>query len=196
MKQIMMPVCLAALFAAAIGCNSSSTESHMDSASTTMNNTVDSMQGAMNSNDDGMTKDQHFAMEAASGGLMEVELGNIAATNASSAKVKEFGNMMVTDHSKANDELKSIAAAKSITLPASPMPEQQKMIDELKEKKGADFDKAYMDMMEEDHKEDISKFEEESNNGNDAELKAFATKALPVLNKHLESVKSIRDGMK
>ena len=127
---------------------------------------------------------------------MEVELGKIAATNASSAKVKEFGKMMVTDHTKANTELKAVAAMKNITIPTTPNEKHQKHIDELKAKKGADFDKDYVEMMVDDHKEDISKFETEANNGKDADVKAFASKTLPVLNKHLQHVQTVKDGMK
>jgi putative membrane protein len=110
--------------------------------------------------------------------------------------VKEFGQMMVTDHTRANTELKAVASAKNLTVSPSPMEKHQKHIDELKTKKGAEFDKAYVEMMVDDHKEDIGKFEDEANKGNDAEVKAFAAKTLPVLKKHLEHIQKIQDGMK
>lgn len=162
---------------------------------------TDSKEVAIDSNenkfeDNKMDKDRDFAVEAASGGLMEVELGKLAATNASSADVKQFGQQMVTDHSKANDELKTLAAAKNITIPAAPSEEHQKHINDLKEKKGADFDKAYMSMMVDDHEEDVSKFEKEGNEGNDADIKAFAAGKVATLKHHLEMAKTINDKIK
>ncbi len=76
------------------------------------------------------------------------------------------------------------------------MEKQQKHIDELKTKKGADFDKAYVELMVDDHKEDVDKFQDEANKGNDADVKAFAAKTLPVLQTHLDHVQKIKDGMK
>ena len=143
-----------------------------------------------------MEDDHEFMVEAASGGLMEVELGQLAAQNASSAKVKEFGQRMVKDHSKANEELKSLAAQKNITIPSTPGEKHQNHINDLKEKKGADFDKVYMRMMVEDHEEDVKKFEDVANNAKDAEIKAFASKTLPVLKEHHQMSKSIKDGLK
>lgn len=193
---------LMAFLAFGIGCggNKSSETSSSDS-STMTNQTMDTsstssaMSGSANK-DTSKADDRDFVMEAASGGLMEVELGKLAQTNAASAQVKEFGKMMVTDHSKANTELKAVAAKKNMTISATPLEKQQKHIDDLKTKKGADFDKAYVDMMVDDHKEDISKFQDEANKGNDADVKAFAAKTLPVLTKHLEHIQKIQDGMK
>ena len=103
---------------------------------------------------------------------------------------------MVKDHSKANEELKALAASKNITIPTTPGEKHQKHIDDLKNKKGADFDKDYIKMMVDDHEEDISKFEKEGNNGNDAQIKAFAAGKVPTLKHHLEMAKSINDAMK
>ena len=97
-----------------------------------------------------------FAEKTASGGMMEVSLGKIAQANAASEKVKKFGMMMVKDHSEANDELMAIAEKMKVTLPKEMMPMHVQMVADLKTKKGAEFDKAYMDMMVNDHKEDIS----------------------------------------
>lgn len=137
-----------------------------------------------------------FAVNAASGGMMEVELGNYAAQNAGHARVKHFGEMMVRDHTKANDELKSLASTKNITLPATLSEKHQKHVDDLKKLKGAEFDKEYMDLMVKDHKEDIDEFEEASRKEADAEIKAFAGKTLPVLKMHLDSAKAIDEALK
>lgn len=195
-----MPLCIAASLALATACNSgqsSDTNSSDSSATSSTMATDDTSSGmSMGNSDTSKADDRDFVMEAASGGLMEVELGKLAQTNGSSPQVKEFGRMMVTDHTKANTELKAVAKAKNITIPTTPAEKQQKNIDDLKAKKGADFDKDYIDLMVSDHKEDISKFEDESNNGKDTQVKAFATKTLPVLKKHLEHVQTVKDKMK
>jgi putative membrane protein len=132
-----------------------------------------------------------FTVEAAAGGLMEVELGKIAQEKATNPRIKEFGAMMAKDHSEANDQLKSLAQQKNITLPTSVSDKQQKDIDDLNKKTGKDFDKAYMNMMLDDHKKDIKKFEKAGNDLKDADIKGFAMNALPTLQKHLDSARAI-----
>ncbi len=193
MKKVVMSTCLLAVTILGVSCGGNSdTVANND----TTTNMTDASAMATTSSDTSMKDDRDFVMEAANGGMMEVELGKYAAAHATSAKVKEFGNMMVTDHTKANDELKSIAASKNITIPATMDEDTQKKVTDLESKKGADFDKAYVDMMVDDHQEDIDKFKKEATDGNDADVKAFAAKTLPVLQKHLDSIKSIKDGMK
>ncbi len=144
--------------------------------------------------DDGkMEDDREFLVKAASGGLMEVELGKMAQTQGASAEVKKFGQQMVTDHSKANEELKTIAANKNITVPSTPGEDAQEHINELKEKRGADFDKAYMNLMVDDHQEDVNAYEKEANSGDDADIKAFAAKIVPTLKQHLDMAKTLKD---
>jgi len=99
-----------------------------------------------------------FAVAAANGGIMEVELGAYARDNAFNQQVKDFGTMMVANHSKANQELKSIALSKNIVLPTMVEGKEKKHMDELMKKKGKDFDKAYVSMMIDDHKKDVSEF--------------------------------------
>jgi putative membrane protein len=140
--------------------------------------------------------DSKFAVEAASGGMMEVQLGELAQQKAASKAVKDFGAMMVKDHSKANDELKSLAGNKNITLPPAPGEDHMDHIKKLSEKSGKEFDKDYMKMMVDDHQEDIDNFEKCSKDAKDADLKAFAAKTLPVLREHLAAAKKVRDGLK
>jgi putative membrane protein len=140
--------------------------------------------------------DSEFLVEAASGGMMEVQAGELASTKAQHPRVKAFGAMMVRDHSKANEELKALAGSKNITIPTTPGEEHQKHVNELNQKSGKDFDDAYMSMMVDDHQEDVDKFEKASNNAKDAAVKAFAAKTLPVLRMHLDSAKAVNDGLK
>jgi len=141
-------------------------------------------------------EESKFAVKVASSGMTEVQLGELAQQKASSQKVKDFGAMMVRDHSKSNDELKSIAAKKNITLPPAPGEDHMDHIKNLSEKSGQEFDKDYMNRMVEDHKDNIDAFEKCSKDGKDADLKAFADKTLPTLRKHHEEAKKIYDGLK
>ena len=140
--------------------------------------------------------DSKFVVKATSGVTMEVKLGKYAEQNAVSPAVKNFGATMLKDHSKDKEELTKLAAAKNITIPAVTGEDFQKHIDEITSKKGADFDKAYISFMVSDHKDDISEFEKEVKDGQDAEIKAFASKGIPVLQHHLDMAKSINDQLK
>jgi len=195
MKKLILPIFLVGSLTFATSCGNNQTKDSTEVAENKNEQKNDQKEAATNTNIN--TKDdQEFLVEAASGGLMEVELGQLAKTNASSPKVKEFGARMVTDHTKANNELKTLAASKNITIPTTPGEKHQAHIDELKNKKGADFDKAYMSMMVDDHKEDVSKFDDEANKGNDAEIKAFAARTVPVLREHLQMATSVNDAVK
>lgn len=132
-----------------------------------------------------------FAVEAANGGMTEVELGKLAQEKASDQRVKDFGAMMVKDHTAAGDRLKSIAAAKNITLPSEIGDKAKKDIEDLSKKSGKDFDKAYMDMMLDDHKNDVKEFEDAADKCKDPDLKTFASETLPTLRMHLDSAKAI-----
>ena len=141
-------------------------------------------------------ENSEFAVKAANGGMAEVELGKLAQEKGTSQAVKDFGGMMVKDHSKANEEMIAIAKSKNITLPSTLGKEEQEVKDKLAAKSGTEFDKAYVDDMLEDHKKDIKEFEDATKNLTDAELKAFAVKTLPTLKMHLAEVQKIHDQMK
>lgn len=134
--------------------------------------------------------DSTFANKAAAGGMAEVKLGELAREKASSQAVKDFGQKMINDHTKANDELKSIAGRKGITLPTSLDSKDQSTYDRLAKLNGAEFDKAYMRDMVSDHRTDVNEFKRESEHGTDADLKAFAAKTVPTLEEHLRMAES------
>ncbi|MFA6247678.1 MAG: DUF4142 domain-containing protein [Mucilaginibacter sp.] len=140
--------------------------------------------------------DTKFAVAAANGGLLEVQLGKLAQSKSVSPKVLEFAKMMVEDHSKANKELMAIAGAKTITLPAILDNKTQKDYDDMAKLGKTEFDKAYTDYMVKDHKEDVEEFQKEADKGKDAELKAFAAKHVPILKHHLEAAQQANDAVK
>lgn len=137
-----------------------------------------------------LTADNTFATKAAQGGMAEVKLGQLAEQHAASQDVKDFGKRMVDDHTKANDELKSIADKKGITLPTDIDAKDQATYDRLSKLNGAAFDRAYMRDMVADHRTDVNEFRRESEHGTDADLKAFAAKTLPILEEHLKLAES------
>lgn len=140
--------------------------------------------------------DSKFLVFAADGGMTEVEASKLAKSMGTSKQVKEFGDQMIKDHTLAGNELKSLAATKNVTLPPTVGDDHQKAINELSNKKGTDFDKAYVNMMVDDHQKTVDKFKDASENCKDADIKAFATKTLPTLQGHLDHVKALKDGMK
>jgi putative membrane protein len=130
--------------------------------------------------------DHKFAMDAAMGGLAEVQLGKLAADHASNADVKKFAQRMVDDHDKANDELSNILKQKGMTPPTDLKGREKATYDRLSKLNGPAFDRAYMSEMVKDHEKDVKEFERESTSGKDPDLKAFAAKTLPTLQDHLK----------
>jgi len=178
-------------------------DKHWDAKSSadTLNSMKDSVSDATRSNTNALVMkvnkaDAKFAVEAADGGMSEVELGKLAQQKAASQQVKDFGAMMVSDHSAANDQMKTIAKDKGISLPKGLGSDAQKLKNDLSAKSGEDFDKAYVQAMIKDHKEDIQTFQDATKSLKDADLKNFATNTLPVLHKHLDAIEKIDKAMK
>ena len=129
-------------------------------------------------------KDKTFMHKAAKGGTMEVAMGRMAEQNAQSEDVKSFGKRMVTDHAKANEELKSIAAQKNVQLPSKEPTEKWTS------------DKAYMNMMLTDHQKDLAEFKEEANSGSDPDVKKFADDTAKIIQEHLDLAKQTQSKLK
>ena len=122
--------------------------------------------------------------KAARGGMMEVAMGRMAEQKGQSDEVKSFGKRMVTDHGKANDELKKIAAQKNVKLPAK------------EPTVSWSSDKAYIDMMVKDHEKDLAEFKEEANSGRDPDVKKFAEDTAKVVEEHLDLAKQTQSKLK
>jgi len=179
-----------------VNVRTNSNGSTMGNATNTVSNTASSAANTVANTAASMTtpSPDDFMKNAADGGLAEVEMGKLAAKNAENPEVKKFGQMMVDDHTKANNELKALAAKKNVTLPTD-MGSYKGDVDDMSKLKGADFDKEYVDHMVDDHEDDVAAFEKQANNGTDPDVKAFAAKCLPVLKKHLEAIKAIQAKM-
>src|SRR5438477_4238111 len=128
--------------------------------------------------------DKNFMMNAAKGGMMEVEMGKMAAQNAQNADVKKFGNRMVTDHSKANSELMALAKEEGVSLPGAKSAGKWKS------------DKDYMEMMVKDHQADLAEFQKEAQSGTDPDVKAFAAKGAKMVSTHLKLAQETQGKLK
>jgi putative membrane protein len=129
-------------------------------------------------------KDKTFMKKAAKGGMMEVAMGKLAEQNGQSEDVKSFGKRMVTDHSKANDELKSLASQKGVQLPSKEPTLKWSS------------DKTYIDMMVKDHEKDLAEFQQEAKTGSDPEVKKFAEDTAKVVQEHLDLAKETQSKLK
>ena len=141
------------------------------------------------------TGDVVFADKAAAGGMTEIALSKLAVQQSSNAKIKDFANMMITDHTAAGDKLAAIAKKEGINLPTGPDTLQQNMISDMSKKTGSDFNKAYVKQMVTDHKKTIAMFEKEQTTVKDTVLKGFITGTLPTLHKHMDAVNALKSSM-
>jgi putative membrane protein len=210
-----IPVMLCALVLAAAGCqreNNATTDtataatasdtsgttlpidtSGTETTGTTSTTSTGSSGGAISSLD---TPDKEFVMKAAQGGMAEVMLGQMASSKGTSPDVKNFGNRMVSDHGKANDELKQLAQNKGLALPADADKESREFADRLAKTSGKEFDKEYINNMVDDHEKDVNEFEKASKEARDPDLRAWAAKTLPTLQDHLKMAKETKAKLK
>lgn len=140
--------------------------------------------------------DGEWVVKAGMAGLAEVQMGNLALQKAQSADVKAFAQRMVTDHSKANEELSQIVTAKGLTLPAELDSEHKAGLDHLTGLSGAEFDKAYMDHMVGDHEKAKGLFQTGTNSAEDPDIKAYAAKNLPVIEEHFKLAQEVAGKVK
>ena len=197
-------ICMFIAAVMAMSCSDTSVNVNTNRASNTLGNAANTVGGAYNSAANAIsnaassvtgTSDSAFVNEAAIGGMAEVELGKLASTKAANAEVKKFGQLMSTDHAKIDEELKALAKKKNWTLPTELDSSHKSTIDSLKSKSGADFDADYVDEMLDDHEADVKAFQDKAKNATDPDLKAFAEKTLPTLQKHLDAIKAIQAKM-
>jgi putative membrane protein len=140
--------------------------------------------------------DAEFLTKAASGGMLEVELGKLVQERGTMAEAKNFAQQMIDDHSKANNELMVLAQRKHITLPTMMGSDQQDVYKDVEEKTGATFDREYIHEMRQDHEEDVKEFTKAAAQAADPDIRAFASRTLPVLQRHLEMVTKIETSLK
>ncbi|WP_187262887.1 DUF4142 domain-containing protein [Pontibacter beigongshangensis] len=186
MKKLALTACMGAAFLFGAASCSSENKDSVDQAQETNEQAFEDT-----SMEDPKINQSDFMTRAASDGMFEIEAGKLAQKMGQNAEVKKFGGQMVTDHEKASKELKALAQKKSITLPDSMSSEHRDKLQSLQSKKGAEFDEEYMEAMVDAHEEAVGLFEDAAEDLEDAEVKAFAAKTLPVLQQHHEHAKKL-----
>lgn len=189
-KQSLIMIALAGAFAIQSCQNNNKNNAGLDQSNDSTLDSLNNSTALLNESDEDDDSNL-FLKQAAIGGIMEVEAGKIAIANASSADVKALAQMIVKDHEAANQELKALATGKSVLLPTELPADKQDHLNSMKNLKGKDFDKHYLQMMREDHKKDIDMFRETSANSRSKDIKDFAAKTLPVLEKHSQEVERV-----
>lgn len=193
MKKLSYLLLLAAL---AAGCGNAHKDSAEKADSTNLTKDSADKTHPASSGQEISGDDASFAVKAAAGGLMEVELGKLALQKTSSPAIKDFAGMMVKDHSAANAELAALAKSKHIVLPQKLDDEGNQLRSELSAKSGRDFDQAYADAMVKDHEQDTTAFVRGIKVAKYPEMMAFAKKTLPILKMHLAMAKKIQSTLK
>ena len=154
--------------------------------------------GSVSAADEAASKhpDGKFLRHAAQGGMTEVTLGQMAADKAQSEAVRNFGQRMVTEHGKANQELQSLATAEGVTLPTEMNSEGKALQKKLSTLSGAEFDQQYMKEMVKDHKKDVSSFKKQAEQAKDEDVKNWAAKTLPTLQEHYSLAQTTHEQLK
>lgn len=140
---------------------------------------------------DASAADKKFVTEAMQGGMAEVKLGQLAADKGSSPDVKQFGQKMVDDHTKLNDQMKPIASQLGITPPSDLSMKDQALEKKLEAMSGDAFDKAYMRDMVKDHRKDLAEFKKEASTGQSQAVKDAAQQGSQVISEHLQMAEQV-----
>ena len=181
-------LCAAALLGAATSCNSKDSVDHANDVNDAKVESAAANTDLGRAEKKGLEYDAEFMAKAASGGMLEVQMGQQVVKRAVTPEARQFAQKMVSDHEKSNAELKALAARKNITIPATMADEQSKIYKDVLEKQGVKMDQEYMKEMIKDHQEDVKEYTEAAAKAADPEIKAFATKNVPVLQMHLAMV--------
>jgi len=134
--------------------------------------------------------DDTFLKTAIGVNLAEIQVGQLAQKNGASAGVRQFGDMLVKDHTASNDDAMALAKQHNVTIPNAPSAEDQKTYQDLSGLSGAAFDKAFSQDMVAGHQKAVQLFTDQSASAN-GDVKSFADKTLPTLKKHLQTAQSL-----
>lgn len=185
MEKNLTHVCCVALLLFIAGCGGSSDSTSVDAAG---KHNEKLLETTGKSEEAGW-----FVAEMTSSNMLEAELGRLASSKATNPQIQQLGQLLLNHHKQLNTQLKQIADLKNLITPTSLKDDHQDAYTSIMEKSGAEFDKAYLDATVENHKETIDQFTEMSEQGQDTEIKNFATKALPTLKAHLTQAETLQD---
>jgi len=175
-----------------LACNNTNETENNTSTSTSTNTSTDATTSTSNTGVVTDEKSKEFLTKAANSGLTEILLAKLAQQKATIDAVKSFAAILERDHTAANDQVKSLATQRNVSLPANPSDDKQRMYDDMQKRTGKNFDKEYISMMVKSHNDGISLFEDTRANASDVDIKNFADKILPTLRTHLDSAKAIQ----
>ncbi len=137
--------------------------------------------------------DVDFIKQATITGLIEIRSSEAALTRGLTADEQAFAKKLIADHRKANEELAEIAKRKGVTPPSDLAADEQKKLTKMTSIKDKDFNEEFLEHQISCHKKAIDLFEDQAEDGKDADLKAFATKTLPHLKAHLATARDLED---
>jgi putative membrane protein len=189
MKRIFKILTLASLFAF-YSCNEARREQDQDS------NEVAEEANDEKFEDNDMEKDADFVAEAVASNYAEIKMAKLAQQRSANAEVKQIAQMLESDHTKVLNELKTLAQQKAITVPVEEEDDAKRKYERLTDEEADDFDKKWLEQMEDSHEKSINKFERRADKGEDADIKAFAAKHLPHLKMHKEKIDACQDRVK
>jgi putative membrane protein len=190
MKQSLLILTVLGLMS--LGCNSNKAATSDKESSTNQPPAgAASSATASSSSSTSANADQDFIANAAKGNRAEVTLGKMVASKTKDPSVRQFAQQMVKDHSTALNELTQLAQSKNITLPEGLPDDATALQSKLSSATGKSLDKDYMDGMVDDHKKDVSEFQDASQNAKDPDVKQWAAKTLPTLQAHLQKAEQI-----
>jgi len=135
--------------------------------------------------------DSKFLEEAVRGNMAEVKMGELAKERAQSKDVRDYGQMLIDDHSKANQKAMTVAKSMSVTAPSEPSAKQKQEHDMIAKLSGSEFDSMFMSHMVQDHQEDIAKYTMQAQSGDSSKATDYAKDTLPTLRSHLSKAQSI-----
>ena len=144
---------------------------------------------------DDLEDESEFLVEAASGGLYEVEMAKLAQQKAQSQAIKDLAARILEDHTQANEKLNQLAASKGISVPPAMGDEEQRKYDQFSEMEAEGFDEDYVEQMVQDHRDDIRDFEEAAEELDDPDVKTFASSTLPALREHLSMAEQLEENV-
>jgi putative membrane protein len=190
MKRIFQILTVASFFAM-YSCNEARREQDQDT-----NEVAEEANDERFDENEDMEKDADFVAEAVASDMAEIKMAQLASQRSTNPQIKEVAKMLETEHTKTLNELKALAQTKAITVPMEEKEDAKDKYKKLSEVEADEFDKKWLEHMEDDHEKCINKFEKRAENGEDAEIKAFAAKTLPHLKMHKEKIESVQESMK
>jgi putative membrane protein len=160
-----------------------------------LENQTESLQQPDNEVTEVIENDADFLADAAELNIMQIEIGKLAQKKGISPEIRNYGKMLVDDHTKSMEELKQLANKNTITLPSESTDMDDAVFVELNEKSGADFDKTFAEIMADDHEKAMDKMTEISQKASDNDIKIWASRQVIALTTHFEAAKKIKGNM-